>query len=726
MTKKRRLITFVMVIALALSFSSMAFAIFAAGEEGDIVILTTNDVHNGINGSIGYAGLAAYKAAMEEAVGKGNVTLIDAGDSIAGEAIGSLSYGGYLIDIMNYVKYDLAIPGNHEFDYGMERFMELAEAAEFPYVSCNFIDLSTEKTVFDAYKIIDYGTVKVAYIGITTPETFFKATPAYFQDENGEFIYGLCEGAQGEELYAQVQKTIDEAIADGADYVIAIAHLGIDEVSKPWTSTDVVGNTTGLAAIIDGHSHSVIDGEVFKDKDGKDVPCVQTGEKLANIGKIVITASGNVVAGLVTAEDFEEKDEDTQAFIDDIFEEFNDIIEEVVASTEVALTTLDPDTGARAVRNSETNLGDLCADAYRSLMDADIAFVNGGGIRANINVGEIKLKDIIAVHPYNNMACLIEVTGQQVLDALELGSMAAPGELGGFLQVSGLTYTIDATIKSSVEVDDKGAFVAVNGERRVKDVMVGDAPIDAEKTYTLAGHNYMLKLAGDGYSMFKGSTVLKDEILVDNQVLITYIVEELGGFVGEEYANPRGLGRITVIKLFDDISTSEWYFESVKDAVSKKLIVGVTETEFAPNADFTRAMLVTILYRAADAQAEPGDAFSDVAADAWYADAVAWALENGIITENEAGLFRPNEAISRQEMAVLICNYYAYLGEEIEAGELTYDDAEDIAAWAVDAVGFCLKEGIMLGDDDNLFNPEGSSNRAEGAAVLSRIKLPAA
>ena len=726
MTKKRRLISFVMVIALALSLSSMAFAVVAVGEEGDIIILTTNDVHNGINGSIGYAGLAAYKAAMEAVVGKGNVTLVDAGDSIAGEAIGSLSDGEYLIDIMNYVKYDIAIPGNHEFDYGMGRFMELVDKAEFPYVSCNFIDLKTEKPVFDAYKIIEYGTTKVAFIGITTPETFFKSTPAYFQDDNGEFIYGLCEGAKGEELYEQVQKTIDAAKAEGADFVIAIAHLGIDEVSRPWTSMDVVENTTGLAAIIDGHSHSVIDGDIFKDKDGVDVPCVQTGDKLANIGKIVITASGDIVAGLVTDEDFEEQDEDTQAFIDDIFDEFNDIIEEVVASTEVALTTLNPDTGARAIRNSETNLGDLCADAYRSLMDADIAFVNGGGIRANIDVGEIKLKDIIAVHPYNNMACLIEVTGQQVLDALELGSMAAPGELGGFLQVSGLTYTIDATIKSSVEIDDKGAFVAVNGERRVKDVMVGDAPIDAEKTYTLAGHNYMLKLSGDGYSMFKGCNVLKDEILVDNQVLITYIVEELGGLVGEDYSNPRGLGRINVITLFNDVSASEWYFDSVKDAVSKKLIVGVTETEFAPNADFTRAMLVTILYRAAGANVQPNSVYNDVAADAWYASAVAWALENGIIFPGSDSMFHPNEAIPRQEMAVMICNYYAYLGEEIEAGELTYDDAEDIAAWAADAVGFCLKAGIMLGDDENLFNPEGSSTRAEGAAVLSRIMLPAA
>ena len=724
MIKKRRLISFVMVIVLALSLSSMAFAV-SEGAKGDIIILTTNDVHNTLKGDIGYAGLVAYRTAMEGIVGKGNVTLIDAGDSIAGGVIGALSKGDYLIDIMNYVGYDLAIPGNHEFDFGMERFLELAGKAEFPYISCNFVDLLADKTVFDAYKIIEYGDVKVAYIGITTPETFFKSTPAYFQDENGEYIYGLCEGSEGEELYAQVQKTIDDAKKAGADYVIAVAHLGIDEGSRPWTSIDVVANTVGLDAIIDGHSHSEIDGVMYADKDGNEIPCVQTGAYLANIGKIVITPGKGIEAGLVTPADIEDMDADadTEAFIESIEAQYTNIIEEVVATTDVALTTLYPDSNTRAVRSDETNLGDLCADAYRSLMGSDIAFVNGGGVRANINVGEIKLKDIIDVHPFGNMACLVEVTGQQVLDALEMGVKDAPGESGGFLQVSGISYKVDATIKSTVEINDKGEFVAVNGARRVSDVLVGGAPIDADKTYTLAGHNYMLKQGGDGFSMFKGSEVLKDEIMVDNQVLITYITEVLGGVVGEEYSNPRGQGRVQITALYDDIKTSEWYYTSVKATKDKGLMIGVSDTQFAPNADFTRAMLVTILYRAAGAKAEPGDAFDDVDAGAWYAEAVAWALENEIIVGDGTGNFRPNEAISRQEMAVLIYNYYGYLGLETEGSELTYDDSADIADWAAFAVAFCLKEGIMTGDN-NMFNPEGSSTRAEGAAVLSRIKLP--
>ena len=727
MAAKRRLLSLVMVIVLTLSLCSMAISA-PEGKSGDIIILTTNDVHNRIEEHIGYAGLAAYKAKMEAIAGASKVTLIDAGDAIQGAPIGVISKGEYLIDIMDYVGYDLAIPGNHEFDYGMERFLELAGKASFPYIACNFIDLVDNKPVFDAYKIIDYGTAKVGYVGISTPESFTKSTPKYFQNENGEYVYSFCEDISGEKLYAQVQKTIDEVKAKGVDYIIAVAHLGVDKVSRPWTSVDVVENTSGLDAIIDGHSHTEIDGkidgELIKDKSGKEVPCVQAGQWLQNIGKIVITPGKGLVAGLVSAEDFEEKDEKTQALIDDIKAEYEDEILQVVAKTDIALTTTYPGTSLRAVRSDETNLGDLCADAYRNIMEADVAIVNGGGVRADIATGDITLKDILTVHPFGNLACLIEAKGQNILDALEHGSRALPGELGGFLQVSGMSYSVDATIPSSVVVDDKGTFVSVSGERRVKDVLVDGVPIDPQKTYKLASIGYMLKDMGDGYSMFSNCNILKDDVMVDSQILIDYIVEVLGGVVGQEYANPRGQGRISITSLFKDIKTSAWYYTSIKDAKDKGLVNGVSETRFAPDEMFTRAMLVTILYRASGDKAEPGDAFSDVPSSAWYADAVAWALENGIIAGDGDGMFRPNEAISRQEMAVLIYNYYAYLGEETEIAELTYDDSDAIADWAAMAVGFCLKSGIMIGVEDNMFQPAQSSSRAQGAAVLSRIKLP--
>lgn len=217
----------------------------------------------------------------------------------------------------------------------------------------------------------------------------------------------------------------------------------------------------------------------------------------------------------------------------------------MVAQSEVTLYTHDPiETDVRLVRCTETNLDDLCADAYRAMSSADVAFVNGGGIRAEILAGEITMEQIYAVHPFGNLMCMAEVTGQQILDALEWGSRAVPEEAGGFLQVSGLTYEIHTYIESSVVADENGMFAGVEGERRVKNVMIGGEPLDANQTYTLAAHNYMLKNQGDGYSMFADATLLMDETLIDNQVLITYITGELNGIVGEEYADPYGQGRI--------------------------------------------------------------------------------------------------------------------------------------------------------------------------------------
>ncbi len=532
-----------------------ALPVLAAEETktNDTVILYTNDTHCGVDagtpeGSMGFANLAALK--KELAAQHENVLLVDAGDAIQGEAIGTLSNGSYLIDIMNQVGYDLATFGNHEFDYGMEVAKSLLTKSNAKYLSCNFKDLATGKTVADAYTIRELSGKKVAFIGISTPETFTKSTPAYFQDANGNFIYSFCEGNNGQELYTAVQSTIDAAKAEGAEIVIAIAHTGIDTQSSPWTSYEIIRNTTGFDAYIDGHSHSTIAGEKVADKSGKEVILTSTGTKLQNIGKLTLAADGTITTELVNG--YTNVDAETDTFIKGIQAQYEEKLNEVVAKTSVALTVNDPETGKRIVRTRETNLGDLCADAYRANLGTDIAFVNGGGIRANIEAGDITYGQIIAVHPFGNSACSIEVKGQQVLDALELGASACPGESGGFLQVSGLKYTIDPNVPSSVVLDEHKQFVKVEGARRVKDVMIIKAdgtcePIDPEKTYTLASHNYMLKSGGDGFTMFKGSKVLQDEVMIDNQVLITFIRDYLKGVVGEDYANPYGQGRITVL-----------------------------------------------------------------------------------------------------------------------------------------------------------------------------------
>ena len=542
----KKLLAVLLVVSMLMT--GLAFAEEATEvEHQPVVVLYTNDVHCGIEDAIGYAGLAAYEKAYEK-LGY-EVILVDNGDAIQGGPIGTLSKGEYIIDIMNAVGYDIATIGNHEFDYGMDVFMSLREKAEFPYISANFCDLEGN-TILDPYVIKELGGWKVAFVGASTPETFTKSTPTYFQDAEGNYIYSFCQGEDGANLYAAVQKAVDAARAEGAEIVIVMSHLGTDGSSVPYTSSDLIVNTTGINAVLDGHSHSVWEMELVQNAAGEDVILSSTGTKLNNVGSLVIEAGEDQTPVLTTALHSESlfQDEEAEAFIATVKAQYEETLNQVVATTAVDLTTKDPATGERAVRTAETNLGDLCADAYRTVLGADIAIVNGGGVRADIPAGDITYGQILSVHPFGNMACLMEVTGQQVLDALEMASRDVPNECGGFLQVSGLSYEINVGVASTVVLDDKNNFVEVAGERRVQNVLVDGQPIDPEATYTLASHNYMLKSGGDGINMFQNDTLLQDEVLIDNQVLINYIVDTLGGVVGEEYADPYGQGRITIIE----------------------------------------------------------------------------------------------------------------------------------------------------------------------------------
>ena len=569
MTKKilSLLVVFVMLFA-SIGVSAVPFK---DGEElPESIIMFTNDVHCGIEDGWGYAGVAGVKK-LFEAAGV-NTLLVDAGDHIQGGPVGTLSRGEYIIDIMNYVGYDLAIPGNHEFDYGMERFLELAAMADYPYVSANFmnyIDGTPLDPVFDPYQIFELGSYKVAFVGLTTPEAITKSTPIYFQNAEGEYIYGFCQDDTGELLVQNAQLAVNQAKEDGADYVIILGHCGIDEQSSPWMSTEIIPRLHNIDGFIDGHSHTVVN-ETLLNADGEEVFLAQTGTKLANIGMIGIFADGHIEVE-VEAPDEENpiSDPDTQAFIDSIKAEYDELLHTVVAYTTHDLTVNDPETGLRMVRSRETNLGDLCADAYRTLLDADIAFVNGGGVRANINEGEVTFENILNVHPFGNEACLVEVTGQQILDALEMGARQCPGENGGFLQCSGITYEIHTSLEPNVVLDDAKMWVGPAGvPYRVQNVMVLDKetgeylPLDLERIYTLASHNYMLINQGDGFAMFgrNNVTVLQEDVMIDNAVLINYIqsmpgaevVFDDGGtayydHVVTGYANPYGEGRIVII-----------------------------------------------------------------------------------------------------------------------------------------------------------------------------------
>lgn len=573
----------------------------------DIVILFTNDIHCGVNDNIGYAGVALYKKEMLKETPY--VTLVDAGDAVQGAPLGTLSEGEDIVAIMNEMGYEFAIPGNHEFDYKMPQFMRLASLLNCGYYSANFTDASGNR-IFAPYKLFQYGDTKLAMVGVTTPESFTKSTPVYFQDEAGNYIYGFSEDETGEKLYAAVQDAVDSARNEGAEIVILVGHLGRNYVTERWSSESVLANTTGIDAMIDGHSHEEYTATV-KNKNGEDVLLAQTGTRLQSLGKLVISPDDSIRAELVreipAAQELSGtyvvqrgdslsriakrelgdeaawrelyhlnrsriKDPDriptglqltlpgssvvneagrnidpaTQDFINSIESQFNETLKTVIGQSSVDLTVNDPDTGLRAIRSRETNLGDLTADAYRAVTGADVAFSNGGGIRSDIPAGQITYRDALNVFPFGNSVCMVEATGQQIRDALEMGVRNLPEETGGFQQVSGMSFTVDTSIPSGVELDEKGNFVRVNGSYRVQDLMIGGKPVDLSAVYKVASHNYMLLSGGDGMTMFTGCNVLMRDITTDVDALYTYINQELGGVIGEEYADPRGQGRITI------------------------------------------------------------------------------------------------------------------------------------------------------------------------------------
>ncbi len=698
--------------------------------DGGIVVLYTNDVHCTSDDGMSYAAVAAYKAEMEAGYGAGNVTLVDNGDAIQGGILGSLSKGSWIVDIMNNVGYDIAIPGNHEFDFGMDTFLDIAKnQAEYTYVSCNFVDAGG-KTVLDPYTMVTYGDVDVAYVGISTPETMSKSAPVYFQNDQGEYIYGFCQDKDGTALYTKVQDTVDAARAAGADYVVALAHLGEDAQSSPWMSTQVIANTTGIDVVLDGHSHTTEPSKTVKNADGEDVLLSQTGTKAQSVGKLVIAPDGTMTTQLVALADVDTTSQayaSAKAYIEGIQSEYKAMSEEVVATSSVDLTVNDPYTGKRAVRSAETNLGDLCADAYRALLDADIGFVNGGGVRDNIAAGDITYGDIINVHPFGNLACLVEVTGQQILDALELGAMqVGVSESGGFLQVSGLKYTVDTSIPTSVEVDDAGNFVKVAGDRRVKDVQVLNsetgayAPIDPNATYTLASHNYMLKSGGDGYTMFGANNVkiLQDEVMVDNEVLINYIKDDLGGVVGQQYANPRGDGRITV--LYADADFSSWYGNAVRYVVNNGIMSTTNGFSFTPFGQVSRATVYQVLYNMEGSPAVESATVTDTEG-MWYSDCINWAASVGLF---DGTAFGEDQTITRAEIADLIAAYADYKGIASPTADGSMEKAPDYAsipAQSLDGMTFCYYAGIMTGNEAGQLMPAGQLTRVEFAQVLSNF-----
>ena len=400
--------------------------------------------------------------------------------------------------------------------------------------------------------------LRIAFVGVTTPMTLSASTPVYFQNEDGEFIYDFMNDTTGEKLYDAVQKAVDDAREEGVDYVYLMAHLGENDSCSPWTYADVISHTNGIDVVLDGHSHDT-DQAVVKNKDGEDVVRSAVGTKLNCIGYSFISLDDGTINTDIwswpnkdCAADIMGLENELTTAINAAMQELQERMGQVIANTSVDLTVNDPtatdDSGnpVRMVRRAETNMGDLCTDAFRQILGSDIAILNGGGIRTGIPEGDITFENIMDVFPFGNQTDVIEATGQQILDALEWGARVVPDETGAFLQVSGLSYEIDTTIPSTCTQDENGMFTGVSGDRRVKNVKVGEDPIDPNATYTVGSIDYVLINHGDGQTAFDGCSVVKSMVMLDNQLLIDYLTETLGGTVGDDYEDPTGQGRISI------------------------------------------------------------------------------------------------------------------------------------------------------------------------------------
>ncbi len=686
---KKRLLSCIVCICMVLC--SLNAVVFAKDSE-TIVILYENDVHCAVEG---YSKLAAMKNELKseyEYVG-----VVSSGDFVQGGTLGAVSKGEYIVELMNLVGYDAIALGNHEFDYTISRLTELYELSETKYISCNFAKIGEEKTYFEPFTIVSYGDIDIAYIGITTPETITSARPSQFKSENGEIIYTFNESR----LHEVVQENIDEATKAGADYVIALSHVGYDESGKLNDITDIIENTDGLDVVLDAHSHSVIEEKIIKDKSGDDVLLTSTGTGFENIGKLTI-ANGEFDTELIETETYTKTDADVDAYIAEINEGYAELGNRKIGESKVELITHDEE-GVRLVRTSETNLGNLCSDALFFVTNADVSYVNGGGLRAPIKSGDMTFNDIYSVFPFNNRIVTAEVTGQVLLDMLEMSMISYPEEDGAFPHMSGITFSVNKSIPSSIKVDENGFFTKVDGDYRVYNVKVLDKEsgnykaLELDRKYILAAADYYILNFGSGMSMFKDAKVVESEGMLDVEVLERYITDNLNGVIGEEYKDV--VNRITFTDGYENADNED------KAVTRAEAIVALWNMEDSPIVNFAMK-------------------FDDVSAETPYAEAIRWAAAVKIVNGCSESSFAPRDTLTREQLAAILWRYAKSENIDVSIGEntniLSYEDVFSVSDYAIPALQWTCGSGIMSGHTISTLAPDEQVSRIYFASVLNK------
>lgn len=677
---------------------------------GHIVILHTNDVH----GAIGeYAKVAALKQAYQAA--GAYVLLADAGDFIQGDPTVSASQGKTAIELMNLAGYDVAAPGNHEFDYGYPNLKTLAGEADFPILAAN-VRYDNAAALGDQTTFTTTDGKKIGIFGLDTPETATKAHP--------DKIKGVSFLA-AQEMFDCAQAQVDALKADGCDYIICLGHLGIDAESTGNRSIDLLEKVTGIDVFIDGHSHSTLE-EIKEATNGTgkvgDTVLTSTGTKLANVGMVDISPDGTIsTSSLATSELTVTPDAKVAARAEEIQKEIDADYGTVFAKTEVALD------GEKAnVRTGETNLGDLIADAMlwqAGLLDegVDAAVTNGGSIRASIAAGDITKKDINTVLPFGNTLYVVKVTGAELLEALEASTYCTPEAIGGFPQVAGIEFTVNTGAQfDTKELYPGSTYGKPASINRVMIQTVGGEAFNPEETYTIVTNDFM-GAGGDTYYAFKAASSGYDSGVPLDEVVMDYITSELKGVVSKaQYGETDN--RIHTIS-YNDVKAGDWYANAVNYVTLTGLMNG-TGDGFSPNLAINRGMMVTVLYRMAGSpEVTAENPFTDVPADTWYTDAVIWASENGITAGTSETTFSPTNSLTREQLATFFYRFADFENPDpIEiTGDLTgFTDADQVASYATDAMKWAIGEGLISGTTETTLSPKATATRAQVATILMR------
>lgn len=733
---------------------SLFGAAFAAEEEtatpyvipdvdGKVVILHTNDTHGADldeeGASFGMAGVAQLKKDFEAA--GADVLLVSAGDSIMGKPLVSADQGKSAIEFMNAAGYDAMTVGNHELDFGIDNLKALAKDADFPILCADMTTEADGKTVFDSNKIFEIGGVKVGVFGLATPETLTKA--------DASKMPGITF-PQTDKLYAVAQAQVDELNKAGADLIVCLGHLGIDDESIGNRSIDVCEHVNGIDLFIDGHSHSTTADIIAKVGDTNVVngaKIVSTGTALANVGVVIYDQeTGTLTDELVPAASYTKTDADVAKLVDDRNTAVDKVYGEKIATTEVDLNgsrsggaATDPVTKAEmtfpegeGVRTTETNLGDFAADAIlwqaRQTLgeeNVDAALTNGGGIREALAKGDISKKSLLAVFPFGNTVATIDVTGAQLLEALEAATCTTPEAIGAFPQVSGIEFTLNTGVPyvNGTQYANSTYYAPANPGSRVTISTVNGKAFDPAATYTIATNDFTAK-GGDTYGVFKIAGGWKDVGVSLEDALINYTTEELDGTItAGQYGEPAG--RITIVdepaNYPADLETGSWYYNAAVYALDNGIMNG-TNKGFEPTGTVTRATVYQTLYNMEGKPAVEKATVTGTEGE-WYANAINWAASAGLFEGTEYGT---DTVITRSGIATIIADYASYKGITVDTSGMAMKEAPDydsIPAADLEGMTFCYYGKVMTGDQKGNLNPNGQLTRAEFAQVLKNFSV---